>query len=261
MKNLFFAISVVVFTFPVSFAQEVEEGKGVDANNLENLVVIEEYQSIPERVVGDDSEKVYLEILEKTNQQLSLWFNPYGIMVGILTAFLTILAIVTAFVLYRQGSGYKQKLEDDRNAYTDKINKFIDVYKKSFDDQIKESEKRTKEIEEKSKKIIGKYEEMIKKYEEKLDGASEKQKENFEKIIADLEKQKISLQSSVEPVSGTIFPVVPEVGVSSIHRCSRCGFGFSVDTSRAVYFGGASVFTGQNQDTVTCPKCGNKDHI
>src|SRR3989344_6410902 len=50
--------------------------------------------------------QAYLEILEKTNQQLSLWYNPYGLMVAALTGLVALLAIVFAFVLWRQGKDY-----------------------------------------------------------------------------------------------------------------------------------------------------------
>ena len=45
----------------------------------------------------------YINILEKTNQQLNLWYNPYGIAIAILAIFFAILALAAAFIIYRQG--------------------------------------------------------------------------------------------------------------------------------------------------------------
>lgn len=55
----------------------------------------------------DSQTQTYIQILEKTNQQLSLWYNPYGLAVGILTALVALLAIIFAWVLWRQGKEYR----------------------------------------------------------------------------------------------------------------------------------------------------------
>src|SRR5216683_5279708 len=47
-------------------------------------------------------DSVYVRLLERTNQQLSLWWNPYGIMVAALGALFAVLAIVAAFIIFRQ---------------------------------------------------------------------------------------------------------------------------------------------------------------
>lgn len=56
----------------------------------------------------------YINILEKTNQQLSLWFNPYAIMVGVLAILFTILTIVAVVIIYRQSREYKDKIEAEK---------------------------------------------------------------------------------------------------------------------------------------------------
>lgn len=64
----------------------------------------------------------YIEILEKTNQQLSLWYNPYGILIGVLTLLLAFLAILFTYILWRQGADYKKTFE----SFLDERRKFID---------------------------------------------------------------------------------------------------------------------------------------
>ena len=49
----------------------------------------------------------YASILEKTNQQLGLWSNPYGIMVAILAFFLTVGSIFVAWYLWKNSKEQK----------------------------------------------------------------------------------------------------------------------------------------------------------
>lgn len=60
------------------------------------------------------STQEYITLLEKTNLQLSLWYNPYGIMVGILTLLVAVLAIYFAYILWRQGRDYRDFLEEQK---------------------------------------------------------------------------------------------------------------------------------------------------
>ncbi len=55
-------------------------------------------------------EEQYIQILEKTNQQLGLWTNPYGIMIGVLAILFTILTIVAAVIIYRQSKDYQERI-------------------------------------------------------------------------------------------------------------------------------------------------------
>lgn len=49
----------------------------------------------------------YLGILEKTNEQLSLWFNPYGVLIGVLGILFTVLAAVAAIIIFKQSKENK----------------------------------------------------------------------------------------------------------------------------------------------------------
>ncbi|OHB18515.1 MAG: hypothetical protein A2854_00075 [Parcubacteria group bacterium RIFCSPHIGHO2_01_FULL_56_18] len=73
----------------------------------------------------------YIELLEKTNQQLSLWYNPYGFLVGILTLLITLLAILFTYILWRQGAEYKKTFEsflDERRRFIEsEIKKSIEI--------------------------------------------------------------------------------------------------------------------------------------
>jgi hypothetical protein len=54
------------------------------------------------------AESLYISMLEKTNNQLSLWWNPYGVMVAALGALFAIMAIVAAVLLWRQSREHRE---------------------------------------------------------------------------------------------------------------------------------------------------------
>jgi hypothetical protein len=54
----------------------------------------------------------YVALLERTNQQLSLWFNPYAIMVAGLAVLFTALGIAAAVAIYRQGKDHQRRIDE-----------------------------------------------------------------------------------------------------------------------------------------------------
>lgn len=190
----------------------------------------------------------YIDILEKTNQQLSLWYNPYGVIVGALAVLFTILTIVAVVIIYRESREYKNKLEADREFYKNKINEFLDSQKKII-------EQRNKIAEGVSQKIDNK----LKEYKKKLKESSKKQKEEIQKVIDKLELEKLTLKTDIGPI--TVAPnydysLMSGVGFGlfkTIHKCSKCGFGFYVDT--------APSYTRVGNMAVACPKCQNVDTV
>lgn len=114
--------------------------------------------------------KDYQQILEKTNEQLSLWSNPYGLFVGMLGVLFAVLAIIAVFVLYRQSKEYKdlinKSLQEHRLAL-DKLlaerNNQLDIYNASIDKSIMEYKEQLKTENEDTQKQI---KEFISKLEE-----------------------------------------------------------------------------------------------
>jgi len=159
----------------------------------------------------------YIEILEKTNQQLSLWNNPYGIMVGILTVIIALMAIFFAYILYRQGKDYKDFLAEQKKIIEGETKKSLDSAKCALDEQIKNGEEKLKE----------------------LKGTT---KETIEKEINNLKK----VRDSIENVQ-----TIPIVSASSIASLSnlRNNFTYNIDTAVSnakLHF-----------ENFTCPSCGN----
>lgn len=89
------------------------------------------------------NERAYREILEKTNIQLSLWTNPYGLFVGALGVLFTIGTIAVGFTIFRQGSDYRnlirQSIADYQsiiNAFIEEKNQQIEILKQSVSEHI-----------------------------------------------------------------------------------------------------------------------------
>ena len=75
--------------------------------------------------VRDSSALAYQELLEKTNQQLSLWWNPYGVLIALLGVLFAVLAIVGAVLLFRQSREYRAMHQAEIDDYREIINTFI----------------------------------------------------------------------------------------------------------------------------------------
>lgn len=192
----------------------------------------------------------YIDVLEKTNQQLSLWSNPYGIIIAALSVLFTVLTIVAVVIIYRQGSEYKEKLELDRKFYREKMSEFLNSQKQII-------EEKSKTAEELSQKIDS----ILEEYKKKLEESSESQKEEIQKAIDKLEIEKLSLRRDVGPITVTPnfdYSSLSAVAMSDVfsrklHKCSHCGFGFYVEPGSPM-----ATIAGPK---VTCPMCQNTDYI
>jgi len=65
----------------------------------------------PPPLARERAESLYMSILEKTNSQLSLWWNPYGVMIAALGVLFTVGAISVTLLLFRQSSDYQRKID------------------------------------------------------------------------------------------------------------------------------------------------------
>jgi len=85
----------------------------------------------------------YAEILEKTNQQLSLWYNPYAIFVGAIGVLLTLTTLFFAGYFFLQSRDHKQKINDLIESHKLAFEKLIDDWTEritKIDKQIEENQ-------------------------------------------------------------------------------------------------------------------------
>ena len=190
--------------------------------------------------------KYYQDILEKTNSQLSLWWNPYGVLIGLLGVLFTVLTIIAAVVIYRQSKEYKELIRES-----------ITKHETVLGQMITERNQQLKIIETNLNNTIN-------EYKEKLVTATEENKKEFKDLITNLEKQKESIDTQIQ----ANYVVPEEVEQSSTvlsyygkrrtqHKCSNCGYGYFVQTEKTDFASRREVTLGYSSKTITCPKCGN----
>lgn len=198
-----------------------------------------------QQITNDNVAKNYEQILEKTNNQLSLWWNPYGLLISILGILFTILTIISAVIIYRQSREHRELLKESITQYETILNQLID-------------EKNTQ-----LKSIDHNLANLIAEQKEKLKSADAENKKVINELISKLEIQKDSIDTKISPTY-----VIPEqhnqlLSSTSLwqnkhYKCSKCSFGYLIRE----YPMGSTIrmpvtATGYGSKTVTCPKCAN----
>ena len=94
----------------------------------------------------DPAQQQYLDILEKTNQQLSLWWNPYGLMIAALGVLFAVLGILAAMVIFFQGREFRSLLSKTVAEYRQVLDAFIadknaqvELMRQQLSDQLHEA--------------------------------------------------------------------------------------------------------------------------
>lgn len=129
---------------------------------------------VSQQAVKEDSIKTYQEILEKTNSQLSMWTNPYGIFVAVLGALIaclgvlfTICSIIFGYILYKQSKESQERIENVIKDSQGKIDKSLDDHKK----KLKGIEKENKEY---LSNLVNGFDGLILEYKDKLKNIEDK---------------------------------------------------------------------------------------
>lgn len=137
------------------------------------------------------SQENYIAVLEKTNESLSMRFNPYWVIVWTLSALFTLWAIVAAIMIFRQSADYKRQLNENRKNYENNLKKFLDWQEKIIQEKNEKYESIWKELES-----------LITKYETELGSTASKGKKVIQKQIDELkrEKEKIMAQTYIPTV-------------------------------------------------------------
>jgi rubrerythrin len=184
------------------------------------LIELEKYQK--------SNYESYQVILEKTNEQVSLWTNPYGIIISILAILFTLLTIVAAVIIFLQSRGFKENL-----------NKFINSGKESLDKLVKE---KTYELNEIDIKLKSNKEEL-----EKLSSDKENEKAKIQGEIENLIEKRKNLKLQLETTIDAM-PASGSLSYQFAYKCQNCGFKFIKIPFHSTI-------------DVKCPKCGMINYI
>ena len=170
----------------------------------------------------------YVNLLEKTNEQLSLGWTPYNTAIavfGFATTFIAILFAVFTFTqsrdyqrqLNKRDEDYKKNLETERESFVANLNKRSDEHFKVLNKRLDLARERKENLD----KIILKYEKELGKIPKGQKGRVA----NIEKSIKKLEEERSSLQFQINDI-----PVTPESSIVSSHvSASPLGYVFSAD--------------------------------
>lgn len=184
----------------------------------------------------------YASIVEKTNQQLSVWSNPYGLMIGVLTFIVTVGAIIVAWYIWKnskeQKDLFKETLLNYQNTINDQAKIFIEQKKIEIDKTIQEFEK-------------------IK------DSVTEEKKAEFQKVIDEYKKEKeniyykpvsVKYDSNYSSLSSIYASGISLNPVKSTH-CTNCGLFFKYEENNSVV-----VFM-PGRKKVFCPRCNTENFV
>lgn len=83
----------------------------------------------------------FMGILEKTNSQLGMWTNPYGVAVGAMAVLFAALAIGVAVVLYRQSREFKDLVRDELTSRRKQMEDLISEFRASLRDAQEQYDK------------------------------------------------------------------------------------------------------------------------
>lgn len=189
----------------------------------------------------------YISILEKTNQQLGVWSNPYGIAIGILSILIAIIAIGVAYAFWLNGREQRERQE------------------KFFADQDRIIQLKNKSIGEYESKL----DTLIKEYQKQLKSTEKRNREQIQKTIDELKREKASIGAYIGPSAAVGTISGPSIASSwpsnsitlgpntNSMICAKCGKRFSYIVNSSPLSNLLSI----GNQTVHCTYCGSLNLI
>lgn len=234
MKFKIIRILSIILVFPfIVFSKNINETQCVydyKQNNIEN------------NTINSSINSNFINILEKTNQQLVNYYTPINILVAALGVLIAVIAVVAAVSLFLQGKEYKDNLNKTMLSF--------------FDERKKEMQSLTEEL---LKDRKGEIDKLIIKTKEELKEAKSNSKDgrtinDLKSRIKALEDAKINykLDDFVSTVSKNNITAYNDTGkirfgstAGSLRICPNCGEN---------YFDNALSLS--SRVCRQCPRCG-----
>ncbi len=173
-----------------------------------------------------EAQQLYIEVLEKTNQQMSTWYAPMGVAVAILTGLIAFLTIVAAVVVWWQSVDYKRSFKKFLDDQRQKADATLDSLRKDLDERVA--------------KVI-----------ENAENATEQQQQEARVELEQLQKMRQALNTpNPLVITGGAFDSTFAVG----NRASSIT-GISSDTGTGVG-GDPNILAGSYANIPRCSRCG-----
>jgi hypothetical protein len=149
----FILLTALMFNINIGYSRQ-DANKSVNApiihsNQIDSLTQIVE--QLKKRQIENER---YFEIIQRTNEQLSLWWNPYGALIATLGVLFAILTIIAALIVFRQSAEHRAILNKSIQSYQNILNKFLEDKNIAIAEKMKELEEKLITADEKSKKDI-----------------------------------------------------------------------------------------------------------
>lgn len=186
------------------------------------------FQAVIDRAAHATADSLYIDFLQRVNQQLGPLSNPYGIMVAAFGVLFAAGAIIAAFIIWRQGREYRRLLDGE-----------IEKYRGVLDALVGEK------VQEMKRQV----EAAIASAEEQLTDATGEQKERLEGELRRLEaaRKKLSIPPS-------------EVGTprGTIHISGDLSSGFGLGSTGSLARGLGGVVVSAPKKKMKCAHCGHE---
>jgi hypothetical protein len=205
------------------------------------------------------SERVYREILEKTNAQLGLWTNPYVILIAALGVLFTVGAIVVGVLIFRQGKDYRDLIQRSIteyqsiiNAFIEEKNKQIEIFKQGVSEHIDRLSQGLQKATGEQKKQIETEIAQLRRYQEALKPVESPKPVWSLSGPTQLAQSSLGFGGAV-PSTSTLMKIgrlFMGTGEQPVHVCSKCKTTYPLP-----------VRLGLLSQSATCPKCGTIDPL
>lgn len=176
--------------------------------------------------------KNYAEILEKTNQQLGVWSNPYGIMIAALGVLFTIATIIAAVIFYIQSRDFQSKMNQLIAKHDELLNGLSEKWRTRLEEMDKEAAKQLDQLKSELKK------------------APTKMKSEIRKAIATLEKNREEIENQLSEPVLKYQPSVWNIK-AQMHKCKYCRNEYHPSLNQQKRSGNFLL-----PSYGTCPSCG-----
>lgn len=143
------------------------------------------------------SDSLYIAVLEKTNQQLSLSSNPLAILISTLGVLFAALAIIAAVLVFRQSADFRKILQGQLDEYRQTHDKQLENYSLLVSQLIEDTKA-------KAVAAIAETKEQLETAEAGLQNATGPDRQRWEDVIDTLQRRVRALtEGKPQPIAAT----------------------------------------------------------